>query len=191
MTRPLLGPLEAGGVVPAMQQTRLGAFLVSAYGALARGATLSSVWLPGPAALALQQQGVAAAGLVGTLMRAVAWQPDPWCLLRAPKWEMAWWPRPAPGVPAGTDALALGLAIVTVARPLPLLPPDADPEQAFGTALGLIELESGRLLQPNLRLLKHMARDTPRSAIEAVVEARRAQVLALWSELLVNCTAGP
>jgi len=82
------------------------------------------------------------------------------------------------------EALALGLAIETVVRPLPLLPPEALAEDAFVAALRLAEAESGRLLQPNLRLLKAMVPATPREALEEAVESRRAGVAALWADLL-------
>ena len=168
----------AGRVVPA-QQARLGAFLVSAYGGLARLGAMQGLWLGGPAGVALQAQGFAAAGLVAALLRATAWRPDPWVALHAAAWEGAWLPRPG-----AADALALGLAIETVVRPLPLLPPGAAQDDAFAAALLLAEAEAGRLLQPNLRLLKAMAAEGSRGAIEDVVEARRAQVAALWSALL-------
>lgn len=168
--------LDAARRVSPAQQTRLGAFLCSAYGGLARLGAMQAVWLPGPAGVALQAQAFAAAGLVAALLRATAWRPDPWVALHAPLWEAAWVPRPG-----ALDALALGLAVETVVRPMPLLPPDADGEDAFAAALLLAEAEAGRLLQPNLRLLKAMA---PREDVERAVEAHRAAVAALWSELL-------
>jgi hypothetical protein len=141
--------LDPNGRVQPLQQARLGAFLVSAYGALARLGMAQGVWLGGPAGVALQSQGFAAAGLVAALLRATAWRPDPW-----------------------------------VVRPLPLLPPEALAEDAFVAALRLAEAESGRLLQPNLRLLKAMVPATPREALEEAVESRRAGVAALWADLL-------
>jgi hypothetical protein len=171
--------LDPNGRVQPLQQARLGAFLVSAYGALARLGMAQGVWLGGPAGVALQSQGFAAAGLVAALLRATAWRPDPWVAMRLPRWEAAWLPRPG-----AADALALGLAIETVVRPLPLLPPEALAEDAFVAALRLAEAESGRLLQPNLRLLKAMVPATPREALEEAVESRRAGVAALWADLL-------
>lgn len=171
--------LDAQGRVEPPQQARLGAFLVSAYGALARLGMAQGMWLGGPPGVALQAQGFAAAGLVAALLRATAWRPDPWVAMQLPRWEAEWLPRAG-----ATDALALGLAIETVVRPLPLLPPEAAPDDAFAAALRLAEAESGRLLQPNLRLLKAMVPTTPREEVEAVVEARRAGVAALWASLL-------
>lgn len=171
--------LDPEGRVEPLQQARLGAFLVSAYGALARLGMAQGAWLGGPTGVALQAQGFAAAGLVAALLRATAWRPDPWVAMQLPRWEAEWLPRPG-----ATDALALGLAIETVVRPLPLLPPEALPEDAFVAALRLAEAESGRLLQPNLRLLKAMVPATPRAEVEAMVEARRAGVAALWAGLL-------
>lgn len=173
----------AGRVIPA-QQARLGAFLVSAYGALARLGALQAPWIGGPAGVALQAQGFAAAGLVAALLRATVWRPDPWVTMHALAWEGAWLPRPG-----GMDALALGLAIETVVRPLLLLPPEAARDDAFAAALLLAEAESGRLLQPNLRLLKAMAVEAGRAPVEAAVEARRAAVAALWEELLAALAA--
>lgn len=170
---------EAGRVVP-RQQARLGAFLVSAYGALARLGMVQGMWLGGPAGVALQAQGFAAAGLVAALMRATTWRPDPWVATQLPRWEAEWLPR------AGSlDALALGLAIETVVRPMPLLPAGARLDDGFAAALLLAEAEAGRLLQPNMRLLKAMVPATPRAEVEAAVERRREAVAALWNEVLV------
>jgi hypothetical protein len=194
-----LGPLDAAGRVPAWQQTRLAGFLLSAYGALARGAQAQALLASGPAAVALQQQAAAAVGLAAALWRGTAWVPDWWVPLRAPFWEAAWLPLPHP--PPGDratgmagralDSLALGLAIETVLRPAPLLPPDAATEDGFAAALGLIELESARLVQPNLRLLKLLSETLSRAPVEAAVEARRAQLAALWESVLAGVTRWP
>jgi hypothetical protein len=171
--------LDADGGVAPGQQARLGAFLVSAYGALARLGMAQGVWLGGPAGVALQAQGFAAAGLVAALLRATPWRLDAWVAMRVPCWEAEWLPRVGP-----IDALALGLAIETVVRPLPLLPLAAAPDDAFAAVLRLAEVEAGRLLQPNLRLLKAMVPAAPREQVEAAVEARRAGVAAHWADLL-------
>lgn len=175
---------DSGRVLP-WQQARLGAFLVSAYGALARLGMMQGAWAAGPAGVALQAQGFAAAGLVAALLRATAWRLDPWVAVQLPRWEAAWLPRPA-----SADALALGLAIETVVRPMPLLPPCARPDDAFAAALQQAESDAGRLLQPNLRLLKAMAASTPRAELESAAERRRDAVAALWAELLVALEPG-
>ncbi len=174
----MLNLVASGRVLP-WQQARLGAFLVSAYGALARLGAGQAAWLGGPAGVALQAQGFAAAGLVAALLRATAWRPDPWVAMRLPICEATWLPRPG-----GADALALGLAIGTVVRPMPLLPHEARQDDAFAAALLLAEAEAGRLLQPNLRLLKAMAASTPRAELEGAAERRRDAVAALWAERL-------
>ena len=171
--------LDAQRRVVPEQQSRLGAFLVSAYGALARLGMAQGAWTGGPAGVALQAQGFAAAGLVAALLRATAWRPDAWVAMRLPRWETVWLPRAG-----ATDALSLSLAIETVLRPLPLLPPEARRDDGFAAALLLAEAEAGRLLQPNLRLLKAMVPATPRETVEAAAETRRAEVAALWAELL-------
>lgn len=176
--------LDAAGRVTPAQQTRLGVFLVSAYGALARLGAVQGALAGGPAGVALQAQGYAAAGLVAALLRATAWRTDPWGAMQLPRWEAAWLPRGG-----ALDALALGLAIETVVRPMPLLPPAARADDAFVAALMLAEAESGRLLQPNLRLLKAMVPATPRAAVEDAVERRRAAVAALWQEVIASLAA--
>lgn len=176
--------LDAEGRVLAEQQSRLGAFLVSAYGALARLGMAQGAWFGGPAGVALQAQGFAAAGLVAALLRSTAWRPDPWVAMHLAQWEAEWLPRPG-----GIDALALGLAIETVIRPMPLLPPEARRDDAFAATLLQAEAEAGRLLQPNLRLLKAMVPANPREAVEAAVEARRAGVATLWAGLLGSLDA--
>lgn len=169
---------DSGRVLP-HQQARLGAFLISAYGALARLGIAQGVWVGGQAGVALQAQGFAAAGLVAALLRATTWRPDPWVAMHLPRWEAEWLPR------AGSaDLLALGLAIETVIRPMPLLPAGARLDDAFAAALMLAEAEAGRLLQPNMRLLKAMVPATPRAEVETAVERRRENVAALWTQLL-------
>jgi hypothetical protein len=95
---------------------------------------------------------------------------------------------PAPGVSSdqalALDAAALGLAIVTVVRPAPLLPAEADRATPFATALALAELEGGRLLQPFLRQLQGFVPALPRALVEAAAERRAGAVRELWNEVI-------
>lgn len=185
-----MGPLSPEGLVAPWRQTRLGWFLVSAYGALARIAAAQALLAPGAGAVVMHAASVQAAGVAAGVLRAAAWQPDLWAGLHLPGWEMTWLPRPVPstGVPAdqafALDLAALGLAIVTVVRPAPLLPADADRMAPFAAALALAEVEGGRLLQPFLRQVQGMVPAVPRDLAEAAVERRRDAVRALWQALV-------
>ena len=86
--------------------------------------------------------------------------------------------------PSVVGLVGVGLAIVAVARPAPLLPQDTGPEDPFAAALRVVELESGRLLQPSLRLLRQMAEAMPRAIVEDAVAARQAAVARLWNATL-------
>lgn len=194
--RAALGPLGPGGTVATWRQTRLGWFLVSAYGALARIAAAQSLLAPGAGAVVMGAAAVQAGGIAAAVLRASAWQPDWWAAMQLPRWELAWLPMaaPLPGTEAdqalALDAAALGLAIVTVVRPAPLLPADADQAAPFAAALALAELEGGRLLQPFLQQLQGFAPGLPRAAVEAAAERRAGQVSGMWGEVIA-ALAGP
>ncbi len=185
-----LGPLEPDGSVAAWRQSRLGSFLVSAYGALARLAAAQALAAPGAAAIALNGAAMQATGIVAAVMRGTAWQPDAWVMTSMLGWEALWLPSPLPPAAGkaglALDAAATCLAIVTVVRPAPLLPPEADPAAPFAVALALAELEAGRMLQPFLHLLRGMAAEIPPATVEAAAEAKRAKVAEAWQALVAS-----
>lgn len=184
-----LGPLLADGSVATWRQARLGAFLVSAYGGLARLAAVHGA--VGAGGLALGEAAAQAGGIVAAVLRGTTWQPDFWVAMNVARWEFAWLPNglPRDGVPPGLalalDAAALGLAIASVVRPAPLLPPQADPAASFAVALALAELEGGRLHQPFLHLVEELP-GVPSPARDAAIERRRAGVTALWDEVVAK-----
>lgn len=185
-----LGPLLADGSVAAWRQARLGAFLVSAYGGLARLAAVHGAVGAG-GGLALGEAAAQAGGIVAAVLRGTSWQPDFWVAMNVARWEFAWLPNglPRDGVPPGLalalDAAALGLAIASVVRPAPLLPPQADAAAPFAGALALAELEGGRLQLPFLRLVEELP-GVPAPARDAAIERRRAGVAALWDEVVAK-----
>jgi len=185
-----LGPLDRDGSVAAWRQTRLGWFLVSAYGGLARLSAAQSLLAPGAGVVVMNAASVQAGGIAAAVLRAVAWQPDWWVAMHLPRWEFSWLPvaAPMPGIPSeqalALDAAALGLAIVTVVRPMPLLPANADRSTPFAAALALAELEGGRLLQPFLQQMKSFVPDLPRAVAEASAERRTNQLRGMWNEVI-------
>lgn len=184
------GPLDSEGRVPARQQTRVAAFLVSAHGALARRfafalpVKLESAWQT-----ELNAQFYNESEIVSLLMRATSWAPDFALAYMAAAWEAAWFPAPVEGIPDHSLALAVDLATLAHAvhagiRPAALLPTEANADDPFVMALRRIEFESGRLLQAQILFLKGESLVPHRDAVTAALERRHADVRRLWREML-------
>ena len=185
-----LGPLDASGRVPPLQQTRVASLLISAHGALARQL---SVVLPGQLKAGwqteLNAQLYRETEIVSLLMRATSWVPDftlPYLVLA---WEAAWLPKPVAGIAdqklaAAIDVAALGHAVHGAIRPAALLPVEVSAEDPFVVALRRIEFESSRLIQAQIYFLKSDDLKPFREAVSSAVEARHRQVRKLWAELL-------
>jgi len=185
-----LGPLDASGCVPAQQQTRVSAFLISAHGALARRLGLA---LLGPLRSAwqteLHAQLYRETEIVSLLAHATTWVPDLALPLQVLAWEQAWLPNPADGIDDWMEAVlidlaALGHAIHGAIRPAALLPVEASAEDPFAMALRRIEFESGRLIQAQILFLKDARFTSVRDAVNAAVERRHLQVRELWTAML-------
>jgi hypothetical protein len=185
-----LGPLDAIGRVPPLQQTRVASLLISAHGALARQLAVA---LPGQLKAGWQTELNAQlhreVEIVSLLMRATVWVPDFTLPYRALTWEAAWLPRPVTGVPdqqlaMTIDIAALGHAVHGAIRPAALLPVKVLAEDPFVTALRRIEFESSRLIQAQIHFLKSEDLRPVRDAVSAAVEIRHRQVRKLWAELL-------
>jgi hypothetical protein len=187
-----LGPLDAAGCVPAGQQTRIAAFLLSCHGAMARQLALAITWQMHPAWHAeLNAQLFHEAEIVTLLLRTTSWTPDPELLFLLPSWEAAWLPKVTESIADRTQALtidiaALGHALHSVIRPAALLPegpPSLDP---FALALRRIEFESGRVMQAQSMFLKSADLLPLRQAVTQAVERRHLQVRKLWLEMLAG-----
>jgi hypothetical protein len=185
-----LGPLDASGRVPPLQQTRVASFLISAHGALAR--QLAMV-LPGQLKAGwqteLNAQLYRETEIVSLLMRATSWVPDFTLPYLALTWEAAWLPKPVTGIAdqklaAAIDVAALGHAVHGAIRPAALLPVEASAEDPFVVALRRIEFESSRLIQAQIYFLKSDDLKPFREAVSSAVEVRHRQVRKLWAELL-------
>jgi hypothetical protein len=185
-----LGPLDEDGRVPANQQTRVSAFLMSAHGAQAR--QLAAV-LPGSLRdgwqVELHSQYCREMEILSLVARATSWVPDPMLAFLVWQWEAAWLPRPVQGAADQhhgllIDLAAFGHALHSVIRPAALLPEFQPHDNAFALAMRRIEFESGRLLQAQILFLKGPQLIPVRDAVAAAVERRHAQVRELWSRLL-------
>jgi hypothetical protein len=126
---------------------------------------------------------------VSLLLRATSWAPDPELMFLLPSWEAAWLPRPVDGIPERVQALtidiaALGHALHGAIRPAALLPDSVPLPDPFALALRKIELESNRLIQAQILFLKRPDLQPFRSAVNAAVESRHAQVRKLWDDML-------
>lgn len=187
---PFLGPLDAAGRVPPRQQTRVAAFLVSCHGALARRLAVALAWQANAAwRTELNTQLYRESEFVSLLLRATSWTLDPELMLLVPLWEAAWLPKPIEGIPERAQALtidtaALGHALHGAIRPAALLPESAPVLDPFALALRKIEVESNRLIQPQILFLKSADLLPFRGAVNAAVESRHAQVRRLWDDML-------
>ena len=185
-----LGPLDSSGGVPPHQQTRVGAFLISAHGALARRLamgtppTLKFGWQT-----ELHSQLHRETEIATLMMRATTWVADlelaPLCL----SWEVAWLPNPVEGVADWSQGLLIDLAALAHAihaaiRPAALLPLEANAEDPFVLALRRIEFESSRLIQAQILFLKGPEFVPIRDCVNAAVERRHQQVRDLWETML-------
>jgi hypothetical protein len=175
--------------IPAAQQTRIAAFLISAHGFLARHLSLS---LPARFDAAwhteLHAHAFREAEIVSLLMRTTEWLPDmllPWLTLT---WEVAWQAPLPEGFPDAEiarlmDLAAFGHALHGAIRPATVFP-DSPLTEPFVVALRRIEFESGRLIQAQMLVLKDQRFLSQRTLIVSAVERRHAQIQALWTEML-------
>ena len=91
-----LGPLDSEGGMPARQQTRVSAFLISAHGALARQLAVAvPVHLRFGWETELHAQFYRETEIVSLLVHATSWVPDAELPLLSLSWETAWLPKPA------------------------------------------------------------------------------------------------
>ena len=185
-----LGPLDEDGRVPANQQTRVSAFLMSAHGAQARQLAAA---LPGSLhngwQVELHSQYCREMEILSLIARATSWVPDPTLAFLLWRWEAAWLPKPVEGTADHhhgllIDMAAFGHAVHSVIRPAALLPEFQPHDNPFGLAMKRIEFESGRLLQAQILFLKGPQLLPVRDTVAAAVERRHAQVRELWTGLL-------
>jgi len=185
-----LGPADEGGRIPALQQTRVAAFLFSAHSAQARRlAATMPMQLHQPWHIELHAQYCREMEILSLLAHSTAWVFDPQLLFLTLQWEGAWLPRPMPGAADHfhgllVDMAALGHAIHAGIRPAALLPADAAPADPFVLAMRRIEFESGRLLQAQILFLKGPQLADARDHVAAAVEYRHEQVGKLWQAML-------
>jgi hypothetical protein len=191
-----LGPPDADGRIPAQQQTRVSAFLISAHAAQARQlaavlpASLRHAWQ-----IELHSQYCREMEMVSLLTRATTWVPDPQLMYTVWQWETAWLPKPIEGAADRyngmlVDMAALGHAVHAGIRPAVLLPEGVAPMDPFVLAMRRIEFESGRLLQAQILFLKGPQLAPLRKEVAAAVEHRHGQVHELWSAMLASLDVG-
>jgi hypothetical protein len=185
-----LGPLDENGRLPAHQQTRVAAFLMSAHGAQARqlAATLAGAVHDGWQ-VEMHVQFCREMEILSLLARATSWTLDPLLPFLMWQWENAWLPRPAAGIADRTQALlidmaAFGHALHGGMRPAALLPEDAHDMDPFTLAMRRIEFEGARLMQGQMIFLKGAQFQAVRTEVNAAVEGRHAQLRGLWDAML-------
>ena len=186
----LLGPADENGCIPARQQTRVAAFLLSAHGAQARQlAATIPMQLRQPWHIELHAQYCREMEILSLLAHSTTWVYDPYLQLLSWQWESTWLPRPMQGAADHfhgllVDMAALGHAIHAGVRPAALLPENVAPLDPFVQALRRIEFESGRLLQAQILFLKGPQLADVRAHVAAAVERRHQQVRELWQAML-------
>ena len=186
----LLGPADEEGRIPARQQTRVAAFLLSAHGAQARQlATTMPMHLRRPWHIELHAQYCREMEILSLLAHSTSWAFDAQLPFLSWQWEAAWVPRPMPGAADHfhgllVDMAALGHAIHAGIRPAALLPENVAAADPFVLAMRRIEFESGRLMQAQILFLKGPELVAVRGAVSAAVERRHAQVRELWNGVL-------
>lgn len=190
------GPRDkAAGRLPALQQTRIEAFLISAHSAQARRLAMAAANpLADQAQIGLHVAVCREWEMLSLMTRAASWQLDPMLPFLLWRWELAWLPRLVKGVPDAShspmiDAAAFGYALHTAIRPAAVLPRQSPADDPFAVALKQMELEGGRLVQMQLRFLKEPRFAPMRDAISAAVEERQSQIRRLWEE--VTGATGP
>ena len=186
-----LGPLDEGHI-PSHQQTRVGAFLASLHGALGRRLALGlPVNLRFGWETELHSQLHREAEIATLMLRATSWVAD----FELPglwvTWEMAWLPRPVEGITDLRQGQLIDLASLAHAahgaiRPAALVPPEADPKDAFVLALRRIEFENSRLIQAQIVFLKGPELTSLREAVSSAVAQRHQQVRELWEAMLTS-----
>jgi hypothetical protein len=193
----LLGPADENGCIPARQQTRVAAFLVSAHAAQARQlATTMPMQLRRPWHIELHAQYCREMEILSLLSHSTAWVFDPELPLLTWQWETAWLPRPMKGAADHfhgllVDMAALGHAIHAGIRPAALLPENVAPMDPFVLAMRRIEFESGRLLQAQILFLKGPQLADVRNEVADAVDRRHAQVHELWTSMLKGLNVAP
>lgn len=193
---PFLGPPDRGGRVPAPQQTRVSAFLMSAHSAMARRlAAALPAHLHDGGQVDLHAQYCREIEVLSLLARATSWAPDPMLALLTWRWEAAWLPQPVEGAVDRShglliDRAAFGHALHAV-RPAALLSEDVAATDPFVLALRRIELESGRLLQAQILVLKGPLPPSARGAVAAAVGRRHAQLREIWTAMLRGINVDP
>jgi hypothetical protein len=187
-----LGPLDEEGRIPAHQQTRVSAFLMSAHGALARQLiALLPLNLRNSMQVEIHAQCCRQIEFLSMLARATSWVPDPMLPMLCWQWEMAWWPQPVQWVADSTQARMIDLAsfnhaLHAVIRPAALLPEAVDMMDPFAQAMRHIEFESGRLMQAQIIFLKSPQFNDVRDEVAAAVERRHEQVREHLSAMLLG-----
>jgi len=187
---PFLGPLDNEDRVPAHQQTRVSAFLMSAHGALARQLLMA---LP-PRLIEgwqveLHAQYCRQLEILSLLASATSWVPDPQLAFLIWQWEAAWMPRRPEGADDWRqarliDLAAFGHALHAVTRPAALLPEHVEPLDPFAVAMRRIELEGGRLMQAQIALLKGPNLLPVRHVVSVAADWRHHQVREVWTAML-------
>jgi hypothetical protein len=189
---PFLGPLDPEGRVPARQQTRVSAFVMSAHGAQARqlAAALTGRLREGWQ-VELHSQYCRELEILSLVARSATWVPDPMLGFLLWQWEIAWLPKPVEGATDAfqgllIDLAAFGHALHAVIRPAALLPESRPQNNAFALAMQRVEFESGRLMLAQILFLKSPQLVPVRDAVAAAVERRHAQIRELWDAMLLG-----
>lgn len=130
---------------------------------------------------------------VTLLSRTAQWSTDPTLAIETSRivtpLMLAWGqimlpPGPMLNPQAAYRGISLGHAQLARIRLLPVIPEHADPLDPFVVALNRIEMENGRMLQTQIRLLKNIGTAIPIEEREALVEQDQELVDGVFSQFL-------
>lgn len=175
-------------------QTRLSLLLMAAKqgNASFHGA---AAWLPmqHPAQQFLLSQSFRETEALTLLQRVTQWSSDLGCYVEAARLlaplSTAWNDLLLSGAALGNGTayfrgVALGHATLARIRLTPLIPANLDPLDPYGIAVVRIEQENSRLLQTQIRLLKHLSQDIPLAERESLIDGAQKLVDGVFSQFL-------
>lgn len=128
------------------------------------------------------------------LGKVTRWAPDPRIYMEAvpimaPIWN-EWRPRYGmPGIsaidPKGFyQGLALGHALLSKIRIVPVIPPEIEPNDPYAMALRRIEQDNGRMIQSQIILLRTTAPSLPEEERDSLIEEKQDLVSDVFDRFL-------
>lgn len=175
-------------------QTRLSLLLIAAkQGNASFHAAAASLPMQHPAQQFLLSQSFRETEALTLLQRVTQWSANPGCYVEAARLlaplSSAWGGLLLSGAALSGGAayfrgIALGHATLARIRLTPVIPASLDPLDPYAIAITRIEQENGRLLQTQIRLLKHLAKEMPLAERESLIDEAQTLVDGVFTQFL-------